>query len=225
VAHPVGVAYIFAAVIITVAVYSIGRISFAGFLRRRNHHDVSVAHVLMALAMVGMLVPRWNVITRGFWVPVFAVMALYFLVITAGVALHLGPWASDGHGQHSTYHPLLHTLMACAMLDMYWLGMPITGGLDSSMAMGHASTRAGGPGLTLLLVVLLLVAAVWLLDSISTFSPSRELALSAVGPGTTVSREVASTSDETRPSLAPRLEISCHVAMCIAMAYMLVLMV
>ncbi len=28
-----------------------------------------------------------------------------------------------------------------------------------------------------------------------------------------------------RPWLAPRLEISCHIAMCITMAYMLVLMV
>jgi hypothetical protein len=225
VAHPVGVAYFFAAVMIIVAVYSIGRFSFAGFLRRRNHNDVSVAHLLMAFAMVGMLVPRWNVITSGFWVPVFAVMALYFLAITAGVAWHRGPWASDANDQHSTYHPLVHTLMACAMLDMYWLGMPITGGTGSSMVMGHASTRAGGPGFTLLLVVLLVVAAVWMLDSISTLRPVRELAMSAVGPERTVGRDRTPTSGDTRPPLSPRLEISCHVAMCIAMAYMLVLMV
>lgn len=224
-AHPVGIAYFFAAVMIIVAVYSIGRLSFAGYLGRRNHHDVSVAHVLMAFAMVGMLVPRWNVISSGFWVPVFAIMALYFAVVTAGVALRRSPWASDGHGQHSTYHPLVHALMACAMLDMFWLGMPITGSVGSSMVMGHASTRAGGPGLTLFVVLLLLVAAVWLLDSISTFTPRRQLVLSAVGPGTTASEGTELTSAEVLPSLAPRLEISCHVAMCITMAYMLILMV
>jgi uncharacterized protein DUF5134 len=225
VAHPVGVAYVFAALMIIVAVYSLGRLSLARFLRRRNHHDVSVAHVLMAFSMMGMLIPRWNVIGAGFWVPVFAVMALYFLAITAGVAWHRGPWASAGDGRHSTYHPLVHTLMATAMLDMYWLGMPVTGGAASSMVMGHTSTRAGGPGLTLLLVVLLLVAAVWLLDSLSTFTPARQLAMSAVGPGAPVSAEVAPTTGKTLPRLAPRLEISCHVAMCIAMAYMLVLMI
>ncbi len=96
---------------------------------------------------------------------------------------------------------------------------------SGTMAMAQNSGRGGGPGLTLLLVVILLVAAVWLLDSISTFAPRRQLALSTVGPGIAASNQVEATSEDVRPWLAPRLEISCHIAMCITMAYMLVLMV
>ncbi len=227
--HPVGVAYLFAAVVFAVVLYSLGRLFAARYLHRHNHDDVSIAHVLMGIAMIGMLIPRWNVISSGLGEVLFAVVAIYFAVVAARVRAGRTPWGGDDRF-HSTYHPLVHLLMACAMLYMYWLGMPITGPLASTMAMGAFSTRAGGPALTLLIIVLLVVAAVWLVDSITTYAPSRRLVLSGAGAGASASASaeqeaVAPSADSIRPWLAPRSEISCHVAMCIAMAYLLVVMV
>jgi hypothetical protein len=221
--HPVGVAYLFAAVVLAVVLYSVGRLFVARYLRRHNHDDVSIAHVLMGIAMIGMLIPRWNVISSGVGEVLFAAVAIYFAVVAARVRGGRTPWGGDDRF-HPTYHPLVHLLMACAMLYMYWLGMPITGPLGSTTAMGTFSTRAGGPALTFLLIVLLVVAAVWLVDSITSYAPSRRLVLTGVGAGGE-QEEVAPSADSSRPWLAPRSEISCHAAMCIAMAYLLVLMV
>lgn len=218
--HPVGVAYFFVSVMFAVATYSMGRLLLARQLGRRNHYDVNVAHVVMAVAMIGMLVPRWNVISSGPGEVVFGAMAIYFLAVTVGVALRRGPWGDDDLA-HPTYHPLVHLLMACAMLDMYGLGMAQSRTSGAAMAMAQGSSSAGGPGLTLFLVALLIVAAVWLLDEISAPALSPQLAGSSVA--NREGERVVVTSE--RPWLAPRLEISCHVAMCVTMAYMLVLVV
>jgi hypothetical protein len=134
-----------------------------------------------------------------------------------------GVEGTDADHVHHLSHYLIHMFMSCAMLYMYWLGMPITApsSTGSSMMSGPPA-GAGDPGLTLFIIVVLLVSAVWQLDSITEFSP-RQMALSAVGgAGPDGGRE--SGGDEQQ-WLAPRLEVACHITICLTMGYMLVLMV
>jgi hypothetical protein len=218
VARPDWLAYVFVAVMVVAAVYSIGRLALAKRLGRRDHVAVDTSHVLMGVAMVGMLVPRWNWIPAGAWELVFGVLALYF--VAAGVrfvAQHGLGGTEGGHGHHLS-HSLIHAVLSCAMLNMYWLGMPITGSGGIEMAMSGPPTSAGDPGLTLLIIAILLASAVWQLDAISRFAPASQLALLAAG-GAPVA------GADQRPWLAPRLEVAVHIAMCLTMGYMLVLMV
>lgn len=234
---PTWLGYLFAAVMMVVGIYCLGRLLAVAPLGRRCHLGVNVGHVLMAFAMVGMLVPRWNVLPVGLWEVVFAAMAVWFLarsirsfrVVTADHGV--GALAAS-EGSH-TRHYLVHMFMASAMLYMYWLGMPITGGTGvsgSMSAMSGPSAGAGDPGLTFFLVVVLLASSVWQLDGIERTAPARQAALAGAGGGGTagavgsLSSAAADDPDERR-WLAPRLEVGCHIAMCVVMAYMLVLMV
>ncbi len=225
-AHPTWLAYSFAVLMVSISVYCIGRLVLANSMGRRNHYDVNVSHVLMGIAMIGMLVPRWNKIPNGPWEVTFGIIAVYFLARSIRfVARHGVGGTSDDHVHHLS-HYLIHMVMGFAMLYMYWLGMPITASTGGSMSMsGPPANGAGDPGLTLLIIAVLLGSAVWQTDSIGRFAPQRQLVLSAVGGGVGGEGTGTSGGRDERPWLAPRLEIACHIGMCLTMGYMLVLMV
>jgi hypothetical protein len=226
-AHPTWLAYGFAVLMVSVSVYCIGRLAVAKRGGRFNHTDVNVAHILMGAAMVGMLVPRWKLFPDGVWEGVFAILAVYFLATSVRfVRLHGVEGTDDDDHIHHLSHHLIHMFMSCAMLYMYGLGMPLSTPSASTMSMSGPRVGAGDPGLTLLVIVILFGSAVWQLDGIGQFSPPRLMALSAVGAGGSPSGgDVALSTGGSRPLLAPRLEIACHIAMCVTMGYMLVLMV
>jgi hypothetical protein len=227
-AQPTWLAYWFAALMVAVSVYCIGRLALARHLQRRNQTDVTLAHMFMGFAMVGMLVPRWNVIPNGVWEVVFAVLAVYFL--TPGIQL-TRRWkaTSAADRYHYVTHNLIHMVMSCAMLYMYWLGMPITVSAHQTMAMSGPPRNAGDPSLTLLLVAILIVSAIWQLDTMSRYSSNPQLAMASIGGSTPSGAHTASgfgpgASDREAPWLAPRLEIASRIVMALTMAYMLVLM-
>ncbi len=224
--HPSWLAYGLAVLMVAVSVYCIARLVLFRRLGRRNHVDVNVSHVLMGFAMVGMLVPRWNVIPNAIWELVFGGIALYFLALSVQFVVKHGVRGTDGDHVSHLSHYSIHMVMGCAMLYMYWLGMPITAPSGTSSAMSGPPVGVGDPGLTLLIIAVLIASAVWQTDSMSQFSPARQLAMSGAGGGATVVPTAGRTSGvDERPWLAPRLEIGCHVAMCFTMAYMLILMV
>jgi Domain of unknown function (DUF5134) len=226
-AHPIGLAYSLAVVMVGVSVYCIFRLALASRLGRRNHYDVNLSHVLMGAGMVGMLVPRWNFVPVGLGEVVFGVMALYFLALSIRFMTSGRGITTNDHAHHVSHYPI-HMVMACAMLYMYWLGMPITSPSSGGMSMSSAAS-GGDPALTLFLIAVLVASAIWQLDSIERFA-HRSLAVGAAvgaasdGSSTGSSGLSAARSDD-RPWLAPRLEIACHIAMCVSMAYLLVLMV
>jgi len=225
--HPTWLAYGFAVVMVVVSLYCVGRLLLAKRLSRRSHHDVNTSHVLMGLAMVGMLVPRWNYVPNGVWEIIFSLIALLFLVLSIGFAARHGLKGTDDAHVHHISHYLIHMVMACAMLYMYWLGAPQAG---SYMSMSSGAGSAGDPGLTLLLVGILFASAAWQLDAVSRFSRqpralvSVSNAAATAGPGHAMADEGEIPDDVSPRWLAPRLEIGCHIAMCLTMGYMLVLM-
>jgi hypothetical protein len=226
--HPTWLAYGFAVLMVSVSIYCIGRLVLAKRLGRRNHFAVNVSHVLMGIAMVGMLVPRWNWIPNGLWEVIFGVVSLYFLATSVGfVALHGARGTDDDHVHHLS-HNLIHMVMGCAMLYMYWLGAPTAASSSGDMSMSGPPVGVGDPSLTLLIITVLFASAIWQLDSISRFSPANQLAIVTLGGdagGASGSSAPLRTGDHQPPWLAPRLEVACHIAMCLTMGYMLVLMV
>ena len=225
-ATPHWLPYTFAVVMVGVSVYCIGRLVLAAPLGRRNHYDVNVAHVLMGFAMVGMLVPSWNLIPVGLWELTFGVLAVYFLAQSVRFIRAHGLAGTDDHHVHHVTHGLIHMLMSLTMLYMYWLGMPLTTSSTGSMAMMSGPPHGvGDPFLTFLLIVLLLVSAVVELNGIGRFAVAQHATLAvANGAGGVAPAAGEEPAGEER-WLAPRLEVWCHIAMCLTMAYMLVLMV
>ena len=227
-AQPTWLAYWFAALMVSVSVYCIGRLALASHLNRRDHTDVSVERVLMGFAMVGMLVPHWNVLAIGLWETVFAAMALYFLGRSLRFQNFSNANPSAGNRRRQVTHNLIHMVMACAMLYMYWLGMPIVGPAQEATAMSGPPRGVGDPALTLFLIAVLVVSAVWHLDTLGRFSTDPQLALAYLGgspPSVGADSASGAGSAGYEPVwLAPRLEIGCHIIMVLTMAYMLVLM-
>lgn len=218
---------------VVVSLCGLGRLYLSQRWSRRIHKDVTASHVLMGVAMAGMLVPSWNVVPDAIWEPTFAAIALYFLVSSAWFIARHGLDGTDVGHVHHVSHYSIHMVMACAMLYMYWLGMPVTTPSSTTMSMSGPPSGVGDPGLTFFLIVVLLASAVWQVDSIGRFATKRAFALEGTGltsqPGARSAVGPEFENSELAPQdqiwLAPRLQIASHIAMCLAMAYLLVLMV
>ncbi len=221
-AHPTWLAYFFASLMGLVAVYCVARLAVA---RPRGHvieYDVDVSHLLMSLAMIGMLVPRWNKISNTVWVVVFFAFLVWFaakaLVTYRARRGSTVPVVTD-----QIRHNVFHGLMALAMLDMYWIGMPMSA---SSATSGAAMSAMSGSHtnvlITLLVVVVLLGLTLWEIDS-SFVHGSAAVMVADTGGGL-----VAVADDRPHGSthmlLAPRLEAVSFTIMCVTMAFSLVLM-
>lgn len=209
--------------------------------------DVNVSHVAMGLGMAGMLVPRLNLLPDGVWDVVFVAIALWFS--WQGVRFATGRVGDGaGLGSHGVSHYLIHLVMALAMLYMYLAAVPAVASAGSGVSMSAPTgATANFVGLPLLFVGTLLASAVWQLDGLSRYAPSRRSLVgaaaatdtgSSAGPRGSWEHSGKSQGEKSQcqepgspepgscvqPSLAPRLEMGCHIAMCITMGYMLILM-
>jgi hypothetical protein len=218
-ASPTWLAYMFAALTAVVAVYCVTRLIVARPRGSVIEYDVDVCHALMAVAMIGMLVPRWNEVSPTVWEVVFLIFLVWFIAKAAmdyrarhGIP---GPVVTD----HVRHH-LFHGLMAFAMLDMYWIGMPLSSAHSGSgMAMSGAHTN---PLVTLLAVVALLGFTLWEVDATFVRGSAAVMVADAGGHGWLLVRSDVSPAG-THPLLTPRLEAASFTIMCITMAFSLVL--
>jgi len=220
----------FAAVMAAVAVYSLGRLAAARAWSRPTHRDVDLAHVLMGTAMAGMLVSALDPLARGVWVVVFALVTLWFVWRCYRFVTEHGVDGRDEDHVHHLSHYLTHLVMACSMLYMYLAATSPRPGSGGGMAMGAATgSTVDFVGLPLLFLTVLLASGVWELDGIERFAPRpAPVALAVTGwpaaaePGPTDGP--GHPGEDQRRWLSPRLEAGCHIAMCVTMAFMLVLM-
>jgi hypothetical protein len=111
--------------------------SWRGGRRRAALADVDVAHLLMAVAMAGMLASGLRTLPGGAWEGVFAVMTAWFAYRVAGDARVSGLRALAGG------HCAPHLIHAGAMLYMFAaVAAPVKGGSD-----GMAGMRGGLSGM------------------------------------------------------------------------------
>jgi hypothetical protein len=233
----------FAGVMLLVAVYSLGRLVASRLWSRPTHADVDATHVLMGTAMAGMLVAAINPVPRGVWEVVFAVVALWFVWRCYDFAARHGVTGHDDDHVHHFSHQLTHLVMALAMLYMYLAATPIADSTGGGMAMGGATgTTADFVGLPLLFLFALLASAIWELDGAERFvrRPADvaeavlvpDLAESNASPLPAAGETAAPAAigvlspivAQDRRWLAPGLKAACHIAMCITMGYMLIVM-
>jgi Domain of unknown function (DUF5134) len=211
---PAWLTAIFAAAMLAVAVYCAGRLAAARRWRRPTELDTDGAHVVMGVAMAGMLVSGLRTLPSAIWEVVFAAGAAWFgyRMLQARRGARPSPWRSS--------HPLPH-LVECGAMVFMFLILPASaavGGLSMTMT----ATESRFSFLTLPLALFLFGYVVWLGDRVTLHAPA--LAIAAPAGDTRPAIGSGSGSAATRSYLAPRCAAICKITMGITMGYMLILM-
>ena len=231
---------IFAAVMIAVAAYCASRLAVARWWRRPTDVDSDGVHVVMGVAMAGMLVTGLRFGSARVWEAVFAAAAVWFT--WRFVRVRRGPPVS----QWRCPQPMPHLVECGAMLYMY-LAVPAVAiaAKGTSGAMG-AMPAAGSrfSFLALVLAAFLLGWAVWVADRLTVQTPALAVAVPATavpvagrprdsgalmtagGPEPAAAAPTGGYAEAGPggPYVAPRCAAVCKIAMGITMGYMLILM-
>jgi len=226
---PVWLTGIFAAMMVTVAAYCTGRLVTARGWRRPTEVDADAGHVLMGVAMAGMLVTGLRVMPAGIWEAVFAAGAAWFgwQMLRTRLGAPTSPWRCP--------HPAPHLVECAAMLYMF---MPPSiagrGAAPGMAAMSASATESRFSFLALLMALFMFGYVVRVADRLTARAPA--VAVPSVGRGPAAR---ADSPPEDAPllsgyaspgsrlacaHLAPRCAALCKIAMGITMGYMLILM-
>jgi hypothetical protein len=222
---PAWLTAIFAAASLAVAVYCAGRLVVARRGHRPTELDTDGAHVIMGVAMAGMLVSGLRTLPSAIWEVVFAAAAVWFgyRMLQARRGAQSSPWRSS--------HPLPHLVECAAMVFMFLILPAAAGAATSSTSMTMTATESRFSFLTLPLAVYLFGYVVWLGDRVTLHAPAPALATAPAtapaspGPRPGYGSGSGSPSPEpAHPYLAPRCAAICKITMGITMGYMLILM-
>jgi cytochrome b561 len=210
-----------AGLMLAIAVYCAGRLVFARVRHCTTEREVDAVHVVMGTAMAGMLVSRLNIVADRVWEGLFAAAAAWF-------AVRVVQALRGGGADRTTFNHRVPYLIACgAMLYMY-LAPTAAGGADAGgsstgmSGMADAATAASRyPTLGLVLAVALVGYAVLTADRTTLISVGSAVHPAGHSAGPAVG---ASSGGQVHELLAPRAANSCHIAMSVTMAYMLIIM-
>jgi Domain of unknown function (DUF5134) len=233
VSAPAWLAAGFAVLMIMIAVCCAARLAVPRLRGRNTERDADALHVLMGVAMAGMLEPRLTPVPVTAWRAVFAAAAAWF----AWQAIRPGRQA----GSARCSHPVPHAVECAAMVYMLLPVGAWPSGHGPGMAMPGMSqgTTAGNPALTLVLALFMLGYVLWAIDRLAHLSRTTASATArAAGAGrssqaTQIVPVVPSAATLVaagyphiagRPVLAPRLAASYKIAMGVTMGYMLITM-
>jgi Domain of unknown function (DUF5134) len=233
VSAPAWLAAGFAVLMIVIAVCCTARLAMPRLRHRNTELDADALHVLMGVAMAGMLEPRLTPVPVTAWRAVFAAAAAWF----AWQAVRPGHRAG---GVRCAY-PAAHAVECAAMVYMLLPVGSWPSGHGPGMAMpgmGQGSTTVGNPAITLVLALFMLGYVLWAVDRLAHLSRTPALAtarvttaryspqaaqIMPVTPGA-AAPATAYTHSPGMPVLAPRLTASYKIAMAITMGYMLITM-
>jgi hypothetical protein len=244
-AGPFWLGGVLAAAMILIAVYCAGRLVASRLWRRPTAVDSDGLHLVMGVAMAGMLVPQLGLLPGSVWEGVFGAAAAWFALQATRVGL------GRAAGGWRCHYPVPHLVECGAMIYMLLAergaragapgtGMPMPGMTASSGPAGSF------PACALVLALFMLGYVVWATDRLTSRArpkttvttrntasdPARVLITSGAATGSSL--DTLGSSDAARDrwehpagvlTLAPRLAESYKIAMGIAMGYMLVLMV
>jgi Domain of unknown function (DUF5134) len=224
---------IFAAIMVAVAVYCAGRLIVARRIRRPTEVDSDGVHVVMGVAMAGMLDPGLRILPAGIWEPVFAVGAGWFgwQFVQARRSASAGPnasarrsaglsaSASAGPGAWRCPHPLPHLVECVAMIYVFAAVAPRV----APAGMGMSGSGARFSVVALALAVFMMGYVVWVGDGLTALAPAA-LAPVTAGTGTVAAAGAGTGGHLCRPYLAPRCAAVCKIAMGVTMGFMLILM-
>jgi hypothetical protein len=245
-AGPSWLATLLAAVMIATAMYCAGRLAAARLWRRFTEVEADSVHVVMGVAMAGMLLPGLSPLPATAWEAVFAVAAVWF----AYRAVRSRPRQHAVASRWRCSHPVPHLVESVAMIYMLavlpgsWPGW--SGQAMAMPGMGGGQVGAGGSlsALAVILALFMIGYVLWTADQLTALVRARAVAASgavrgqfpvlAAGSSGGVGTQHAAGADGAVPSgaahrpgghaLAPRLAACYKIAMGLTMGYMLILM-
>ena len=195
---PAWLADVLAGLMIAMAVYCVSRIVTARRWRRPTGYDVDGVHVLMGVAMAGMLVPRLGLAGGSSWAVVFGGAAAWF------------GWRTV-RGYRRSQRPAHHLPHLLASVAMLYMALELPTATSAAAGPGMPMSAAPGfPALALALALALIGYAIWATDRLTSLAP------------------VAATGTQVRtvtgPPMSPRLGACCDIVMGLTMGYMLIVM-
>ena len=181
-AGPSWLAAALAAVMIAIAIYCAGRLAAARRWRRFTEVDADSLHVVMGVAMAGMLLPRLSLLPVTAWEAVFGASAAWFAY--RAVRCRLRRNAAGSRWRCS--HPVAHLVECAAMVYMLavlpgsWPGWP--GRAMAMPGMGSGRAAAGGSlsALAVILALFMIGYVLWTADQLS--AQVRATAAATSGP-------------------------------------------
>jgi len=185
-----------AAVMIATAIYCFSRLVAARRENRPTDYDVDGVHILMGVAMAGMLVPRLNPFWDGGWEVIFASALGWF-----GWQTVRGYRNQLAVGQGWVAHHLQHVLAGGAMLYVFLAVAPARAGHSGSgMAMGGSTGSATTfPTLALVLTLALVGYVIWTADRFASVPTVAALRARTAPAGAALAPALAASS---APALA-----------------------
>ncbi|HUC27571.1 MAG TPA: DUF5134 domain-containing protein [Streptosporangiaceae bacterium] len=226
------IADILAGVMLATAAYCLARLVISWRRGRPTERPVDGVHVVMGVAMAGMLVPGLRFFWVGGWEIIFGAGTLGFAWLA--VRELRAPKSGCDRPRH---HHLQHVLACAAMV--YMLAAVTTTAAyagSSSSGMSAMGSEAHFPTLALVLALGLIGYVVWTADRLTSFPLVAALATAGAPVGDLVtagggretvpaSTAAADVAEARRPGpLSPRLAACCEIAMGVTMGYMLILM-
>jgi hypothetical protein len=173
---PAWILDIFAAIMLVVAAVSAARLVVARPWRQGTAlADIDLAHLLMAIAMAGMLVASLQTLPNGAWSVIFAVMTAWFAYRVTRDAQVSGVRALAGG------HCAPHLIHAAAMLYMFMaFTAPAAHGSGMSGMSGMGTLQL--PLLAFLFALALIGYSIWDLDRLSGPGASGHYSLAVARP-------------------------------------------
>jgi hypothetical protein len=248
---PAWILDIFAGLMLVVAAVSAARLVAERPWRLRAQRavlaDIGVAHLLMAIAMAGMLTAGLQTLPDGAWEVIFGILTAWFAYRVARDLQVSGTRALAGG------HCAPHLIHAAAMLYMFAaLTAPAAHGSGMSGMTGMGTLSL--PFLAFIFALTLIGYSIWDLDQLSGPGASGHYSLvtarvapaglvlagvassAGAGPGSAAAATEPATATETGPAepvpatvhagrviLAPWVATSCRIAMGVTMALMLLI--
>ena len=230
-------AYMFAGVMLVTAAYCLARLVISWRQQRRTDRPVDAVHVLMGVAMAGMLVPALRVFWAGGWEVIFGAATVWF------GWLAVREYRSRAALGRFRPHHVQHVLGCAAMVYMFAAVTTAAKGASGS-GMSGMGGAARFPTLALVFALALFGYVVWTADRLPALARVSALAAGAVPAavaravsavpaaavlaGTTPAGPDTSPEAPARryagPPLSPRLAACCEIAMGVTMGYALILM-
>ena len=222
---PTWILGIFAAVMLLVAEVSAGQLVIARAWTRRGgtNADIAVSHLLLGIAMMGILVPGLSTLPNAVWEVVFAVMTAWFAWrLWRESRGRAAAAVASGH-----YAP--HLARSAAMLYMFAaLASPSgTGGMSGMSGMAGGSS-GGIPALALIFALLLIAVTIHDLDRPAGVDGYfRAVGRRSVPAGSALAAAAAGPAAYTaeRLLLSPAVAKTCQVAIGVTMALILIIMI
>ncbi len=218
-----------AALMLLIAASCTARLAISRLRSRHTEPDADTLHVIMGVAMAGMLEPRLSPLPATIWQAVFAAAAAWFTWQAVRARSRRRP------ARLVCAHPAPHAVECAAMIYML---LPARQATHAAMPGMNDTNALANPALGLILALFMLGYILWAADQLASWSRGRphsarqpsELSYPYRASAAGVISELHSGpaapagSRALAAPLAPRFATCYKITMSIAMAYMLISM-